>query len=347
MNTQECYRILGVAAGAGWEEIRRRFRVLARQCHPDHHPNDPGAAVRFRRVVAAYEAIQAAKGRSGQARQEHLRRPRAAVTEEELFAEFFGILNDDLPLARSPGPDFRYDLRISFAAAILGMETDIAIPRTLPCHLCGGDGQARGSSPIECPDCQGGGHRYRGPGLLRFGPVCERCRGQGKIVSQPCPGCGGNGYRRQVRYYHVHIPPGTNNGARLRIPGEGGEGFRNGPPGNLEVVISVAPDRFFTRVGNDLHCRVEISFALAALGGVIEVPTLENHQTLTLPRGTQSGRFFRFPGAGAPGGPQQPRGDQVVEVVVSSPEHLEPGQKEILEEFARLEQEERPAAVGQ
>jgi molecular chaperone DnaJ len=346
MNTQECYRILGVAAGAGWEEIRRRFRVLARQCHPDHHPGDPGAAAQFRRVVAAYEAIRAAKARSSRARQEYLRRPRVAVTEEELFEEFFGILNDDLPLAQSPGPDFRYDLRVPFAGAILGMETDIAVPRTLHCHSCGGSGQARGSSPRQCPDCQGGGRRYRGPGLLRFGPLCQRCGGQGKIVSQACPGCAGHGYLRQMRHYRVHIPPGTNNGTRLRLHGEGGEGFLNGPPGNLQVVISVEPDSFFTRVGDDLYCRVEVSFAQAALGGMIDVPTLEDHLTLNLPRGTQSGRIFRFPGAGVPGGLRQPRGDQVVEVVVATPEHLQPGQQEILAELARLEQEERPAAVG-
>ncbi len=348
MNTQDCYHILGVSPTAGWEEIRRRFRVLARRYHPDHHPDDPGATAQFRRVVAAYEALREfrARSRRSRTRQDHLRRPRVAVTEKELFAEFFGILQGDLSLSQSPGPDFRYDLQIPFTGALLGMEADLAIARTVLCRHCGGSGQAPGGTPAECPDCRGGGRRYRGPGLLRFGPPCPGCGGQGKIATPPCSRCAGKGQRQQIRHYRVPIPPGTESGARLSLRGEGGEGFGSGPPGNLEVVISVEPHSFFTRVGNDLYCRVEVSFAQAALGALIDVPGLEDHLTLNLPRGTQSGWRFRFPGAGAPGRGQQPRGDQVVEVVVIAPDHLEPGQKEILEELARLERDGQALGVA-
>lgn len=343
MTAQDGYRILGVSPGAAWKEIRRRYRLLARECHPDHHPDDPGAAARFREVVAAYETLREVRARLRRVAQPYLR-PRWAMAEEVLFEEIFGIVRGAAPLARSPGPDFRYDLRIPFTAAILGMDTVIKVPRTQNCGHCRGTGLAPGSSLADCPDCQGRGRAFAGPGLLRFGPPCPRCQGQGQVSSQACPHCQGQGHLQQTRQYHLRIPPGTQEGARLRIAGEGGEGFQNGPPGNLEVVISVEPHSFFTRVGNDLYCQVEVSFAQAALGAAVRIPTLEAYQTLTLPRGTQNGRVFRFPGAGAPGGPQQPRGDQVVKVVVITPEHLNPGQQEILEELARLKRD-RPGAV--
>jgi molecular chaperone DnaJ len=344
MTTQDCYRILGVSPGTAWEEIRRRYRTLARQYHPDHNPDDPGAAAHFRRLAAAYEVIREARARPRRPSQKYLR-PRVTVKEEELFEEFFGITRTDAALCQSPGPDFRYDLLLPFVDAILGTETVIQVSRSQNCRLCMGSGAAPGSGLQDCPDCQGRGRRFRGPGLLRFGPLCERCRGRGKVIARVCPHCDGEGYLQKVRQYHLKIPPGTEDGTRLRLPGEGGAGFRNGPPGDLEVVISVAPHAFFTRVGNDLYCEVEVSFAQAALGGPILIPTLEAHQTLNLPRGTQSGQVFRFLGAGAPGGPQRPRGDQVVKVVVTTPEDLRPGQKEILEELARLERDQRTVAV--
>ena len=342
MAALDYYRILGVKPNCSLEEVRRRYRLLARRHHPDHNPDDPEAAARFRLIVAAFEAIQAARAqaesksrsRKGDA---NYRQPRF-TDKESVFEEFFGISQDGAPLSWSAGADFRYDLEIPLAAAIKGMGTVIAVDHQPPCRPCGGTGLAVGAAYQECPACQGRGRRFGGPGLLRFGPVCERCRGRGTIVAVPCRHCGGLGRRSQQKEYRLRIPPGTRDGACFRIKGEGGEGFRNGPRGNLVVVIHVAPHDFFTRVGNDIHCKVEVSFAEAALGCAIRIPTLDGYQWVNLPQGTPTGWSCRFLGAGAPGTSTQPPGDQVNEVIVTTPQNLSLQQRSLLRELDRLEQ---------
>jgi molecular chaperone DnaJ len=342
MPALDYYRILGVSPRCTLEEVRSRYRVLAMQYHPDRNPDDPEAAARFRMVVEAYEAIQTAKTKRRSAAQNY-RSPRFAY-KDSLFEEFFGFSRAGAPLQQSAGANFRYDLEIPFAAALRGLETAIRVERPLDCPHCRGTGVALGGGYQPCPDCQGRGRRYGGPGMLRFGPVCPRCGGKGKIVAQACRHCHGDGYRQVHREYRLRIPPGIEDGARLCIAGEGGEGFYHGPAGNLEIVIHVAPDEFFTRVGDDIHCRIMVSFSDAALGGEVRVPTLEGYRSYRLPQGTQTGWTFRFPGAGAGGGPHKPPGDQVNEVVVTTPQNLSPRQRELLEELARLEREERGAA---
>ncbi len=337
MNAWEGYRVLEVSPRAGWEEIRRRFRILVYACHPDRHPDDPEAAARFRRVMEAYEAIRMARARSRKRSKEYYRTD--FRVNDELFEEFFGIAGAD-KAAPASGADFRYDLRISFLAAVKGVEMTIEVPRLQSCLECAGSGQVSPSPEHICPDCQGKGYRRLGPGMLRLGPVCGSCQGRGLLVEHNCPACQGAGYQNRSQSYHLKIPAGAQDGARLRFVGEGGPSFRHGPPGNLEVVISVEPHAFFTRKGNDLHCKFEIPFAQAALGGTIRVPTLSGFQSVQLPRGTQSGKVIRFPGAGAPAGPSQAPGDQIVEVVVTTPQGLTPGQQEILREFQQLEQKE-------
>ncbi len=335
MSAADYYRVLGISQEAPWTEIRRRYRVLAREFHPDRNPGDPEAAARFRQVAAAYEAIREIKARIGRRPRpeaQNYRRPRA-FDQDQFFEEIFGIPRTGASLENAPGADFRYDLQIPFAAAIQGMETDITVFRTNYCTYCGNTGRAPGTGCQVCPDCHGRGRLLGGPGLLRFGPVCQVCRGRGKIAIQACSRCHGKGSWGETRHYHLSIPPGIRDGARLRLAGEGGAAFQKGPPGNLEVVIHVQPHHFFSRVGNDLYCRVEISFAQAALGGPIRVPSLDGFFTFDLPRGTQHGRVFRFLGAGAPGG------DQVMEVVVTTPQFFNPRQVEILQEMLTLEPE--------
>ncbi len=341
MATLEHYRKLGVSPRATWEEIQHRYRALVWQCHPDHNPDDPEAAVQFRQLVEAYDALRQAKSKTRAAAQSYLHP--GFSNKKKVFEEVFGVERSGSPLQKSPGADFRYDLQIPFLAAIRGMETEIQVPRNLSCRHCRATGLAPGGSFEDCPDCQGRG-RQGGPGLLRFGPRCERCQGHGKTPAQSCSHCGGQGHVWEIRHYRLWISPGTEDGARLRITGEGGPGFQNGPPGNLEVIIHVEPHPFFTRVGNDLHCRFQVSFIQAALGGMVRVPALGGCRNLNLPRGTQSGKVFRFPGGGAPGGPHQPPGDQIVEVVVTTPANLSPGQKAILEEFASLERQQLSGA---
>ena len=334
MTIRDCYIILGVSARTSMEEVRRRYRALARQCHPDHHPDDPEAVAQFRRLAEAYETIQQSRSRS-RAASENLHRPRFS-DDHELFEEFFGIGGGPARFRQSAGADFRYDLQISLAAAVRGTQTVIQVDRTINCRPCRGTGLAPGSGYVPCPQCQGRGRRYGGPGLLRFGPVCQRCRGRGKIIAQNCAHCQGQGATRGKREYRLHIPPGTADGARLRFDGEGGDGFDHGPPGNLEVVIHVAPDEFFTRKGNDIYCQVKVSFAEAFRGDFVLVPTLDGYRTVRLPQGTGNGVVFRIPGAGVPGGPGLPDGDQMLEIVVTAPNDFSPRQKELLEAVARL-----------
>jgi len=335
------YRILGVKPNCSLEEVRRRYRLLARRHHPDLNPDDPEAAARFRLIAAAFEAIQAARAQAnakGRSRRNaaHYRQPRF-TGKEQVFEEFFGISQDGAPLSWSAGADFRYDLEISLVVAIKGMGTVIAVDHQSPCRSCGSTGLAVGAAYQECPDCQGRGRRFGGPGLLRFGPVCEGCRGRGKIVAVPCQQCGGLGRCSHQKEYHLRIPPGTQDGACFRIKGEGGEGFQNGPRGNLLVVIHVAPHDCFTRVGNDIHCRVEVSFAEAARGCAIRIPTLDGYQWVNLPQGAATGWSCRFVGAGTPGTPTQPPGDQVNEVVVTTAPNLGPQQFSLLRELDCLE----------
>jgi molecular chaperone DnaJ len=331
MAAPDYYRILGVKRSCTVAEARRRYRLLARRHHPDLNPGDPEAAARFRLVVEAFEAILAAKAaaRAKTKARSHARKRAAQYRQprftgkEDLFEEFFGIYQDASP-ASSSGADFRYDLEIPFLAAIKGMGTVITVDHQSQCRYCQGAGLAPGTSYRECPECQGRGRRFGGPGLLRFGPVCGHCLGRGKVVAQPCPHCAGVGSYSDTRDYHLRIPPGTRDGARLHLKGEGGGGFQNGPPGNLEVVIHVTPHDFFTRVGNDIHCQIRVSFAEAALGGPIRVPTLDGFQTVSLPQGTQTGWTSRLVGAGAPGGPLEPPGDQVNEVIVTALQNFGP-----------------------
>lgn len=345
MTALDYYRILGVRPTSTLEEVRRRYRLLARRHHPDHNPDDPEAAARFRLVAEAFEAIQAARSEA-KSRARARSRPRRNASQyrqprfsdqEQFFEEFFGISPGGSPLSWSVGSDFRYDLEIPFVAAIKGTGTIITVDHHPSCCHCRGTGLSPGTDYHQCPDCQGRGRRFGGPGLLRFGPVCDRCRGLGKIIAEPCRGCGGRGFYSHKREYRLEIPPGTQDGACFRLKGEGGPGFQNGPPGNLLVMIHVAPHAFFSRVGNDIHCKIEVSVAEAALGGAIRIPTLDGFQTVNLPQGTQSGWTFRFLGAGAPETPQQPRGDQVNEVIVGTLPNRSPQPRLRLGELDRLD----------
>ncbi len=335
MTTRESYRVLGVGPKAGWEEVRSRFRLLVQKYHPDRNPDNPKAAVRFRRIMEAYETVRAHRAQTPQSERPYYRSRRSH--KQGFFEEVLGINPREEPLRRAMGPDFRYDLRIPFVDAIMGLNTTIAVSRMVSCPHCHGNGRIPVGYSDICPDCRGQGRPVRGPGMFRSGPVCRRCLGKGSIQDRACLACDSKGYQQQFRHYCLNIPPGTEDGERFRFVGEGGESHQDGPPGNLEVVITVAPHEIFTRQGRDLHCQCKVSFVRAALGGVVQVPTLWGHATLNLPRGTQNGRLFRFPAAGAPGTAQQPPGDQIVEVVVTTPERLNLAQREIMEQLARLE----------
>lgn len=343
MTLREAYRILGLSAKAGWEEVRRRFRALAHEYHPDLNPDKPEAAEQFRKVLEAYETLRARLERPpGKEKKYYRNRARA---RQEFFEEVFGL--DPRPDASSPlsGPDFRYDLRISFEDAFLGTDATIMVPRFVPCGHCQRRGRVPLSQPLVCQDCEGRGQPRLGPGLLRSSFLCGSCQGQGIILERPCGACDGQGYRLLSRPYRLRIPPGTEDGSRLTFVSEGGESYSGGPPGNLEVVISVEPHKFFTRRGRDLYCQVNVSFAQAALGEEVQVPTLHGSIMLKLPRGTQNGRIFRFPAVPPHQDASGVFGDQIVEVVVTTPEKLTVAQRHLLEEVARLGRREMEQAA--
>jgi molecular chaperone DnaJ len=334
MSRNDCFRVLGISPQSSEEEIKTRFRSLARRYHPDRNPLDSKAGARFRKIAEAYETICRLKSRqpfsheggaknSARCGKKFYGSEDFIFAREDLLAELFGQDPGNAYFSSQAGPDFRYDLQISFAAAMLGIEKEIEFPRLQSCSHCQATGLQPGSVLQTCPLCKGKGRSRPCPGLLSFGPVCQQCQGKGRVITQPCSHCGGSGALEQIRRYSVPIPPGVKNGTRLRIQGEGGEGFRYGPPGHLFVVIHVDSDPFFTRIGHDLYCNLEVSRAQARLGDKIEIPTIKGKTILALPRGTRSGDIFRLVGLGVPQEGYQSRGDQVIVIRFTNSQSLD------------------------
>jgi molecular chaperone DnaJ len=349
---RDYYEVLGVSRDASPEEIKKAYRKLARQYHPDANPGDKSAEERFKEIAEAYEVLSDPEKRANYDRFGH-----AGVNGQGFggFGEGFGGFGTDFGgfgdlfdiffggaarARRGPqkGADVRVDLEISFKEAAFGVEKDIRVTRVEECDHCGGTGAAPGSAPKRCPHCQGTGqvqYTQSTPfGRIMQTHTCDRCRGTGRIIEKPCSACGGAGLVRRPRTIHVKVPPGVDTGTRLRVPGEGEAGVRGGPRGDLYVYLSVRPHRFFRREGNDVICEVPISFAQAALGDEIEVPTLEGTAKIRVPEGTQHGTEFRLRGKGIPDLNGYGRGDQFVRVKVVTPTRLSERQKQLLREFA-------------
>lgn len=323
----EYYRILGISPKAGMVEVKRRFRLLALKFHPDRNPRHPQAARRFREVADAYNAIcNRRQPRPVQPGSQQEQKSTVYGNKDFLrqkLDEFFGGNTFSKGVQSFCGPDFRYDLQISFLSALWGLEKEIEFRRLMPCHHCRATGMQPGSYYGECPACRGQGRRRTSPGQLRIGALCDNCQGHGKIMTQPCQHCKGQGNLLQVEKYRVVIPPGIEDGSRILIDGEGGEGFQQGPPGHLVVVVHVEPHSFFTRSRNDLHITLNISFAQAVLGASLEVPTPCGPQVLALPRGTRSGQSFIFAGLGVPAAGNGHAGNLIVTVRISPKTNFE------------------------
>lgn len=360
MSKRDYYEVLGVSKSASADEIKKAYRRLARKYHPDANPDDPNAEARFKELSEAYVVLSDPEKRSNYDRYGH------AGVEGQGFGGFngfgdFGGLGDIFDMffgggRRRSGPergaDIRMDLEITLKEAAFGLEREIKVPRTDSCSTCGGSGAAAGSKPSTCPVCNGAGQvqfAQNTPfGRIVQSRTCDRCHGAGKIIEKPCPTCRGTGQTRRTRSINVKIPPGVDNGSRLRVAGEGEAGVRGGPRGDLYVYIHVKPHRTFKREGDDLICEIPISFVQAALGDEVEVPTLEGHAKLKIPEGTQSGTVFRMRGRGIPNVSGYGRGDQHVVVKIVTPTKLSDKQKTLLKEFARLggEHQQNPSSVG-
>jgi molecular chaperone DnaJ len=355
MAKRDYYEILGVARSATEEEIKKSYRKLALQYHPDRNPEDPDAEEKFKEAAEAYEVLHDAEKRGLYDRYGHEGLQNAGFQGfqgfDDIFSSFGSIFEDFFGLggqqrgrrtARA-GADLRYDLQITFEEAVFGTEKILEFEKVETCIQCLGKRTAPGTSPTTCSTCGGLGQVERRQGFFALRTTCPHCRGEGVMITEPCPACRGAGRVRAPKKLSVKIPAGVDQGARLRLTGEGEEGSRGGPAGDLYVIIHVTPHEFFERHGNDVHCQIPISFPQAALGADIEVPSLHGSQTLTIPRGTQTGETLHLHGCGVADVRSGRRGDQVVHVVVKTPTHLNARQEELLRELAALEGESTKA----
>jgi len=355
---RDYYEVLGVDRSATADEIKKEYRRLARQFHPDVN-KAPDAAEKFKEATEAYEVLSDPEKRAAYDRFGHAAFEGPAggggagaggggfdpfggfadLGFEDIFDAFFG--GGGRRRARGPvrGADLRYDLELDFEEAAFGIETEISVPRVEVCPHCHGNKAEPGTPIRTCPECGGTGEvrRVQQTPLGRLVNVhtCPRCRGEGQTVETACRECRGAGVVRRTRRIRVKVPAGIEDGQRIRLAGEGEAGERGGPPGDLYVFVTVRPHPFFRREGRDIHCEVPISFVQAALGDEIEVPTLEGTATLKIPEGTQTGTVFRMRGKGVPDVRGFGRGDQYVTVKVVTPTHLTDEQRDLLRRFAR------------
>jgi molecular chaperone DnaJ len=344
---RDYYEVLGVNRQASQEEIKKAFRRLARQYHPDVNKS-ADAEARFKEVNEAYEVLSDQEKRSMYDRFGHAG-PRAGFGQyddfgfggfEDIFETFFGGMRAGATTRRGPsrGADLRYDLSIEFEEAIFGCEKEIEIFRHESCSHCRGSGAEPGTQPIRCPQCNGTGEvrRQQQSILGSFIQVttCPRCQGEREIVTTPCTECRGQKFVQVERTISVKIPAGVDEGTRIRLAGEGEPGLRGGPPGNLYVVLGVKPHPQFRRDGTNIYLELDINVAQAALGDVVTVPTLDGDEELAVPAGTQTGEAFRLRDKGVPHLRRNGRGDQIVLVHVRTPSRLTKEQKELFEQLA-------------
>lgn len=356
MTKRDYYEVLGVDATASEEEIKKSYRKLAMQYHPDRNPGNREAEEKFKEAAEAYEVLSDAEKRDIYGRYGHEGLNgvgyRGFSGFEDIFSSFGDIFGDVFGFKRGhsrtrtgarAGADLRYDLGISFMDAALGASTEIRIRKRVPCASCRGTGCAPGTSPQLCTLCQGRGQVTQSSGFFSISSTCPQCQGQGGMITTPCTECSGRGKGVEEKVVQLKIPAGVETGSRLRLRGEGEEGEYGGPSGDLYVFIEVEKHDLFERNGDDVLCRIPISFVQATLGGTAEVPTLDGSEKLKIPRGTQPGRVFRLKGKGIPHLRGYGRGDQLIETVVSIPTGLTKKQEELLKEFDRLSNE---AATG-
>lgn len=348
MEEKDYYKILGVPRNATEEEIKKSYRRIAMQYHPDRNPGNKEAEEKFKAAAEAYEVLRdpqkreiydryGVEGLKGTGFTGFRGFDDIFAAFGDLFEDFFGFGPSQRRATRArPGADLRYDLTISLYDAAFGKETEIEIPKTVLCHTCSGSGAKTGTSPTPCPNCRGTGQVTRTQGFFSIRMTCGQCHGEGQVILQPCKECRGTGKVKERKKIKVKVPPGVDTGSKLRIKGEGEEGERGGPPGDLYIFIYVEPHDFFSRDGDDLVCQIPITFPQAALGAEIEVPSLNGKRKLSIPRGTESGDVFRIKGEGFPKLKGHGRGDLVVQAIVKTPKHLTKRQEELLREFEEL-----------
>ncbi|MCU0855727.1 MAG: molecular chaperone DnaJ [Rhodobacteraceae bacterium] len=363
MAKRDYYDVLGVTKGASAEEIKKAYRQKAKELHPDRNQDNPDAEAKFKEANEAYEVLKDADKKAAYDRFGHAAfeggmgggGPRGGAYAGGDFASAFSDVFDDLfgdfmgrggaggRQRATRGSDLRYNLRISLEEAYKGLQKTIKVPTSVTCEVCQGSGSEAGAEPTTCPTCSGMGKVRAQQGFFTVERTCPTCGGLGQIIKNPCKACAGAGRVQKDRSLSVNIPQGVETGTRIRLAGEGEAGLRGGPTGDLYIFIEVADHPIFQRDGSNLFCRVPVSMAEAALGGEIEVPTIDGGRSrVKIPEGSQSGKQMRLRGKGMPALRGGAWGDMFIELAVETPVNLTARQKELLREFDRLSEENNP-----
>jgi len=352
---RDYYEVLGIARNAPEEEIKRAYRKLAVKVHPDKNPDDPHAEEKFKELGEAYDVLMDPNKRAAYDRFGHAAFAQGGAgfgggfhDPFDIFREVFGqggfgggifetfFGGDAQAEDRQHGSDLRYDMQIKLEEAAFGAEKEIEIEKLDTCDKCHGSGAEPGSRTVSCPACGGRGQVISSRGFFHISQTCPRCRGAGEIIEKPCHQCHGEGRVEKLSRVKLKIPAGIREGSRLRSSRNGEAGIRGGPPGDLYVVIHIKEHKIFQRDGDNLYCEVPIPFSLAALGGEVDVPTLEGKAHLKCPAGTQSGQMFKLRGKGIANINGRDRGDLLTRLIVEVPLRLNAEQRHKLEEFAAL-----------
>ena len=354
---RDYYEILNVNRDADEDEIKKAYRKLAIQFHPDKNPGDEVAEDKFKEATEAYEVLRDPEKRDrydrfGHAGLEGMGRDFGdfGVNLDDIFGEVFGDLfggfGGGAQRAPKRGRSLQYNLDVTLEDIIHGKEVTIQVPRVESCPTCEGSGAKRGTSPVTCPQCYGRGQISQSQGFFTMSRTCPRCRGEGAIIQDPCRPCGGKGVVRNTRDISLNIEKGVDTGFKYQLQGEGEAGANGAPPGDLFVVINVEPHERFQRDRNDLITSAKISFVQATLGGKIEVDSIDGKEELHIPSGTQYGAQLRIPNKGVPHYRRSYSGDLVVRLEIETPMHLSTEQRRALEEFAKLRGESHQSEHG-
>ncbi|AXQ94856.1 molecular chaperone DnaJ [Cereibacter azotoformans] len=364
MAKRDYYEVLGVSRGASADELKKAYRTKAKELHPDRNADNPQAEAQFKEVNEAYDVLRDADKKAAYDRYGHAAfeggmggggGARGAYGQQADFASAFSDVFEDLfgdfmggrgGAARSRaqrGSDLRYNLRVTLDEAYRGVQKTINVPASVACDSCKGTGAEGGAEPVTCPTCSGMGKVRAQQGFFTVERTCPTCNGMGQIVKNPCKSCHGAGRVEKERTLSVNIPAGVETGTRIRLAGEGEAGMRGGPSGDLYIFIEVREHALFQRDGVHLFCRVPVSITAAALGGEVEVPTIDGGSSrVKIPAGSQTGKQMRLRGKGMPALRGGGAGDMLIELAVETPVNLTARQKELLREFEKLSEDNNP-----
>ena len=362
MAKRDYYEILGVSKGASADEIKKGYRTKAKELHPDRNTDNPKAEAQFKEANEAYEVLKDANKKAAYDRYGHAAfengmgggRPGGGAGQgdfasafsdvfDDLFGDFMGGQRGGGGRRAARGNDLRYNLRIDLEEAYTGLQKTITVPTAVECDTCHGSGAEGGAEPQTCPTCSGMGKVRAQQGFFTVERTCPTCNGMGQTIKNPCKSCHGQGRVEKEKSLSVNIPAGVETGTRIRLAGEGEAGMRGGPTGDLYIFIEVREHKLFEREGNNLFCRVPVSMTDAALGGDIEVPTIDGGRSrVKIPQGSQSGRQMRLRAKGMPALRGAGAGDMFIELAVETPVNLTSKQKELLREFDKLAEDNNP-----